>query len=66
MEATFITRSCPICHAQPEKLRVTLRGIGAFNAGGHADACFPELTPEQRERVVSGVCGRCMTEFQEV
>jgi hypothetical protein len=38
---------------------ITPQQLYAYNQGGYAQDVLPELTNEQRERFISGICGIC-------
>jgi hypothetical protein len=34
-----------------------------FKSGSFASACFPSLSADQREFLISGICGKCWDEL---
>lgn len=33
-----------------------------YDNGGHVQDCFPDLNPDVRELLISGICGKCFDE----
>lgn len=52
---------------KPREVVVSDAALRKFRAGSFAQDCFPELSAEQREFLISGICGDCWEEmFSEV
>lgn len=43
----------------PQEVIVDDAALRKFRAGGFAQDCFPGLTADQREFLISGICGEC-------
>lgn len=50
--------TCRICRKK-DVLRVDTENYLNWRAGGSIQACLPELTPDDREILISGICGKC-------
>lgn len=61
-EYEFLTVRCPTCKNQ-EKIRVKGEDLFAYNQGKHVQQAFPYLTPAQRERLITGICGKCFDDM---
>lgn len=53
---------CYQCRA-PQEVIVPDAALRKFRAGGFAQNCFPNLTADQREFLISGICGTCWNEM---
>lgn len=53
---------CIYCQA-PHSLILDADALMRFRAGGFAKDCFPELSADQREFLISGICGKCWDEL---
>ena len=53
---------CYSCGKEQEVI-VADAALRKFRAGGLAQNCFPELSPEQREFLISGICSACWGEM---
>lgn len=58
----------PCCDCgKPQEVIVADAALRKFRAGDFAQDCFPELPAEQREFLISGICGDCWERmFSEV
>jgi hypothetical protein len=54
----FLSVPCPDCGSQ-ESIEVKGPDLYRYNQGGHVQDVFPYLSPAQRERLITGVCGPC-------
>lgn len=48
---------------QPQAVTVPRDSLLRFMNGEFAQDCFPTLPPEQREFLISGICGTCWDEM---
>jgi hypothetical protein len=46
-----------------QEIIVADAALRKFRAGGFAQDCFPGLPAEQREFLISGICGKCWDEL---
>lgn len=54
----------PCCQCgKPQEIIVDDAALRKFRAGGFAQDCFPTLPAEQREFLISGICGDCWDEM---
>ena len=53
-----IQRVCPICH-QLQTIEVENNQYNRWMAGENIQIAFPNLTPNQREILISGICPKC-------
>ncbi len=49
---------CIYCQS-PQSVTVPAADLIKFGQGGFAQDCFPALAAEQREFLISGICGKC-------
>ena len=49
---------CDICHIEYE-LTVTEESVDNYRKGMLIQDAFPYLTPDERELLISGICGKC-------
>jgi hypothetical protein len=49
---------CAYC-GKPQEVSVWPDDLQKFRDGNYAQNCFPYLTAEQREFLISGICGTC-------
>lgn len=54
----FTTIPCPKCGKQ-EVIEVQAPDLYKYNQGAFMQDAFPYLTPSQRERLMTGICGPC-------
>ena len=52
------TKSCPRCR-QFKVFEVTVEQLQRFKMGMHIQYVFPDMTPEDRERFITGYCPKC-------
>jgi hypothetical protein len=52
------TRPCPKCHTVAI-LTVTTDEMAAYEAGALIQDAFPEMSKDDRERLITGICGPC-------
>ena len=52
---------CPLCKSQ-EYIEVSEEGFLKWQEGLMIQLAFPELTEDQRERVLTGICSSCWDE----
>ena len=62
METTTIRKVCPHC-AQDAIVVVTTNDYNRWIGGELAQRAFPEMRPEDREMLISGMHPACWTEF---
>lgn len=48
-----------------ESPMVTPDGLAAYEAGGLIQNCFPELSDDTREIMISNICGTCFDKIFE-
>jgi hypothetical protein len=48
---------------KPQAVTVPAAAFIKFGQGGFAQDCFPALPAEQREFLISGICGKCWDEL---
>lgn len=53
---------CYSCH-EPMGVTVESAGLRDFKNGNFAQDCFPGLSADQREFLISGICGKCWDEM---
>lgn len=58
MSTRTINRRCPFC-GSPAQITVDESEYQTWLAGTPAQSAFPDLTPNQRERLISGICPAC-------
>lgn len=54
----FTSVPCPMCSSQ-EEIAVGGEDLFWYNQGKLMQEAFPYLTANQRERLMSGMCGKC-------
>jgi hypothetical protein len=52
------TRPCPECH-EVATLTVTVDDLARYNHGALIQDAFPTMSKDDRERLVTGICGPC-------
>jgi hypothetical protein len=57
-----VTGPCYSC-GQPQTVTVSIEALARFRDGGFAQDVFPKLPAEQREFLISGICGTCWDEM---
>lgn len=53
-----IQKECPICH-KLQTIEVQVSQYNRWMAGENIQIAFPNLTPDQREILMSGICPEC-------
>jgi len=53
-----ISRACPFCGKQVT-VSVSARGYASWAAGEVIQVALPELTPDEREALKTGICPEC-------
>jgi hypothetical protein len=59
---TQVIGPCIQCQ-QPQAVTVQLADLSAYRRGGYAQDVFPYLSADQREFLISGICGKCWDEM---
>jgi hypothetical protein len=60
----YVTVAGPCYSCQrPVSVRVVASDYVEFESGEFAQDCFPYLSAEQREFLISGICGTCWDEM---
>lgn len=54
----LLTPPCPFC-GSVGAFSVPREDLASYRAGGSVQACFPYLSADDRERLVSGICPPC-------
>ena len=57
-----VSGPCSSCGAH-QSVIVTRASLDKFRRGQYAQDCFPDLSAEQREFLISGICGPCWDEM---
>ena len=57
-----LTGPCYSCR-QPQTVTVPIEALARFRSGAFAQDVFPTLPAEQREFLISGICGKCWDEM---
>lgn len=52
------TQPCPLC-GESATLEVTEEGLNRWYAGEFSQDALPELSADDRERLITGTCGPC-------
>lgn len=65
--STMITleNTCPFC-AQSSWVTVPVEGFIRWQAGAYVQTAFPDLSPDQREILISGAHPDCWDVFMEI
>lgn len=58
MDHYLVLRKCMICHKTSE-VEVPAQGLWNWEHGEFVHKAFPQLTPEQREQIVTGTHAAC-------
>ena len=53
-----IERSCPFCGVT-QKVTVDKKQYEKYRQGALAQNAFPNLSPTEREIIITGICSRC-------
>lgn len=62
MNTTTLSLTCPFCR-QAEPLVVSTDGLAAWRAGECIQDVMPEISADDRERLISGTCPDCWAEM---
>jgi hypothetical protein len=54
----IIGTKCPEC-GSVKQLTLNSNAFEAWTEGAHVQDCFPKLSEDDRERLISGYCGAC-------
>jgi hypothetical protein len=57
-----VTGPCIYCGTE-QSIRLDAEAAIKFREGGFAQDCFPTLSADQREFLISGICGKCWNEM---
>jgi hypothetical protein len=57
-QTVTFTGPCYSCQ-EPQSVTVAASDAAKFQQGGFAQDCFPYLTADQREFLISGICNKC-------
>ena len=55
---TTVITTCPFCGAN-HSVEVRLADYNAYCEGGLVQDCFPYLSADEREMLISGICPQC-------
>ena len=58
-ENSVVGIQCPFCGKTFLLLKVSNVGLGRYAAGEYVDRAFPELSADDREMFISGICASC-------
>lgn len=64
MATTDLNIACKICSTN-HVINVKQEDLWRYNDGAHAQHTFPYLSADDRELIISGVCGKCFDEMFE-
>lgn len=53
-----VIRNCPFCKKEQRK-EFPVEGYARYMRGAHVQDCFPDMTPDDREFLISGICPTC-------
>ena len=56
-----VETKCAFCR-ETHKVKVSAKGYKAWRSGTHIQTAMPELSEDDRERLISGVCPGCWGE----
>ena len=59
MKRVKITSPACCCCGKRASFEVSESGLNAYRNGGLIQNCFPELSADDRERFISGLCPEC-------
>lgn len=62
----IVTTRCPHCKKAGCVTGVNSKGYVAWQNGALIQNALPELSADERERLVTGVCPRCWTEYYTI
>jgi hypothetical protein len=58
----MIRRTCTECH-QSKPIHCTEQQLAAYEAGELIQRAMPDVSEDERELLISGVCGQCFDEL---
>lgn len=61
-ETSTLIATCVEC-STPTDLTVSTNGLAAWRDGTHIQDALPDLTVDERELMISGMCGTCFDKF---
>ncbi|WP_211746380.1 hypothetical protein [Paenibacillus sp. Marseille-Q4541] len=64
MRDTQLTVNCFSCK-QDQAVKVNEKDLENYNNGAHAQHVFPYLSADERELLISGICGCCFDKMFE-
>lgn len=56
-----INKDCSLCHSS-HKFLINEKDLVRFHNGEHIQDVMPYLTADERELMISGICGKCFDE----
>jgi hypothetical protein len=57
-ESILVARACPLCGTRQTCL-VPREQFERWKAGDYVQDAFPELSPDEREMFITGICPMC-------
>lgn len=57
-EKYYVVATCNVCYQQ-EHFNLLINLWNRWQGGELIQRCFPQLTPDEREILISGICGDC-------
>lgn len=64
MQDTQLTVKCISCK-QDQSVKVKEKDLKEYSNGAHAQHAFPYLSADERELLISGICGSCFDKMFE-
>ena len=63
-ESWFVTVStvCPYC-GQEHNIKCNVRGLIKWRMGDYIQNALPDLTPAEREMLMTGICDECWNKY---
>ena len=58
MATIKITKACPFCHKRRTK-EFDSEGLDKWRMGVFVQYAFPNMTPDDREFLITGICEEC-------
>lgn len=65
METIDIKTTCPMC-GKNTVITVTKTQYERYQNGELIQNCFPEMKPEIREMLITGICPECWDKFMDI
>lgn len=65
METIDIKATCPMC-GKSTVITVTKTQYERYQNGELIQNCFPEMKPEIREMLITGICPECWDKFMDI